>query len=390
MAITKQLFDVGNGNKRAGIIFMPDLGVNEKAALLIQTHGTGQSGDGTLGTVDKLFEWRGPITIANETGKFEWVSPLTAQTVKFIVIALQGINGWTVYSPEVAYVVKDMLKTGKVDLNLVFVTGLSAGGETAWECVGGIDATLYAAAVPLSTPSISSVIVDWNRLTAKVQAIHGKQDSGPTDYNNSVKLVDQVNAVKKGYASLWSTNDSHNGWDVQFSEKTKRPYNINGVVLNLNMYEWMLACPKGGMFRFLVDTSGSITPTPTNMNATFTALVSGNTVTLDPAGSTGTLGSYDWFIGDLNGKYKQPESIIAGKITDNNVLPVTITLKLANGDYKIVLNMQSNAGAKTSFSKVISVGSLTQPIDPVPVKKAVHTFVIDGTAYTLYDDGTWK
>jgi hypothetical protein len=327
--------------------------------------------------------YNSPIDYAADNKRFNVTDPYTGEVRSCYVLAMQGNSGWCLKVDQADYVTRYMLNTYMVDPARVYVMGISAGAETTWECIGGPNASLYAGAIPLSTPSINSTIVDWKRLKAKVQAYHGIQDAGQTSYYNSQNLVKAVNVVKQGYASLYQYNGGHSGWGQFLDYNFSQPVSINGINKKLNNYELALAFTGG----FIYGSSVVIPPiVSTAAKATFTVKISGNAVTCDPTGSVATQ-SYDWFTGDSTLKsYVKPE-LVSAALGGNNTNPIPITFTFKPGVYAIKLTCQDKAGFSSTFIQKVSVGTVVVIPPPVVVTKTIiGRLYIAGVEIVIYQD----
>lgn len=393
-----------NGDKRAAMAWLPDdYDTNpEPCSLLEFNHGTGQSGDGTLGTVDKLLENGSPLAVAQARGNMTFTNPITKKSSRYIILGIQGINGWCAYSQEVAYAINYMIKNYRIDANVITVTGLSAGGETTWEAVGGSSASLYTFAVPMSTPAIDTKSVDWSKVSAKVWAFHGNQDGGLTQTINSQRYVDGVNAVKPGYAKLTLYNGGHGNWGTYFSDSYRET--INGI--SCNIYELGLACPRGSTF-LLTGSSTTIPtttlapkpPVQTVTKAVSNITISGNIITLDGTGSVGNgrIQSSGWRVTDTKGNYIPPKTLESGIMDAGPYTIPKAKITLANGLYNIELKVQDQYGYTDIVDKQVIIGAIAQitttstTTTTTTTKGPIEAIgVLDGITYILYPNETYK
>lgn len=369
--ITKKQFIVdSSGTKCWGIIITPDAPGNYK--VIAFAPGQGEIGNGTASTLDQLYANVSPLSLAQS-------GALTG----FIVIGMQGINGQGIQPDQYGYLLtNDVLKNYPVDTTSgVMACGLSLGAELTWELIGGKYANLFSFAVPMSTPAINTGAVNWNNLNARVLAMHGTQDTNLTDYYNSVRYVDAVNAVKPGYAALISYNYGHGDWATHFAMNFA--FTISGIAY-ANIYDFFKRMTLA--FRFPVN---GVTPPPVVGTVTKAVAIitqDNGIITLDGTSSTcnGGISSAGWYITNAAGAYVKPFGGVMD--TGAGVLPKT-TIGLPNGTYNVRLTIQDKLGGKDVTNVPLSVGPVAPPVAPTVLRVFTDT---DGKVYTLYTDLTFK
>jgi hypothetical protein len=395
MKIQKQQFPISATDSRAGILMTPDdFATNsEPCPLIVFSHGVGEAGDGTLNTLDALYNNGSPLAQARDLKLSSIICPITGKSYRPVVFGLQGTGGWCVRPADTVYAIQQLLKQyPQIDASAIMITGLSAGGENTFEMAGGPNASLFCAAWPMSTPAINTGIVNWNILRARAWVTHGKYDTGPTDYYNSVRTVDAINAVKKGYAFLTTTNDGHNNWANIYvpTFRVAMPGVAGGKPIN--GYEFLLACKNSQVSFTSSGTAAGTSVTNTESTgivttALATVSAAGNTVTLDGSKSTAAGGfqSSSWFIGDAKTQaYVKPQSIISGGMDLGKGVVPNAVITLLNGEYFVRLTVQDPSGKQSVITVPLVVGSA--PAGPT----IVLTFTVNGKTYTLYSDNTWK
>lgn len=409
--VVKRMFTIdAYGNQLAGVLTVPpDYSTNpDSCAVLIFFHGVGEAGDGTLGTVEKIYANGSPVGLAAAGNTMTFTDPISGKPVRFITLGLQGRNGWCAYSVQGNYVLEnDILKNYRISRRRVYITGLSAGGEVTWEAITNPAlAGLYATAVPMSTPapaigSISTVAANGIR----VWAFHGNLDGPPTGYDNSVRLVGQVNAIKPGLARL-TTNVGigHGGWSVNYDPATREPitYWYNGVkyTKSLNQYEFDLLCSKGNNVLF-DTTAANVQPAGTVTKSVPVVSFAGTTATLDGSASTGngSINGWDWYCSDSTGKYYKLNIPAAPGLPYGSGQPGTLTATgFAKGKYNFRLNVQDKYGYTASTTVSSSVGTVTPtpipdpPPAPVVTKTIMGRLYLSGKEFVIYQDsaGVWS
>lgn len=396
--ITRALYQVdAAGNKLAGALVLPNdyNTTTDSLILMLFNHGKDESGDGTTATLGDpmngggVFANGSPLTVAGAAaGPLTAGSPTTGKTYRFAMFALQGVgvNTWCAQAAQVDYVViNTLLKKYRILKKGIVPIGLSAGGETTWEMLAGPNAALYSGAVPMSTPGIWGQICDFtgpaNNFT-KVWAFCGAQDGGQTDPINTIHAIGYLDAYRKGLTRLTLYTGTHCCWDTKFAPSYREnvTYYYNGVkaTKSIDIYEFAAACVSGPAIVF--DTASGVPPPP----ATTTALkaignisVNGNSVTFDASGSTGNIGSYDWYVTTAAGAYVNLSSM--GLIPGSKIL----TAKLPNGSYIARLTIQDLASPRDAVTMPFSVNAIAGPT-------VVATFTIQGVTYNAYSDHTWK
>jgi predicted esterase len=402
--VIKKMFTVdANGAQLAGMLTTPkDYATNpDSCALIIFFHGTGEAGDGTLATVTNIYNNGSPVGLAAGGNAMTFTSPVTGKAIRFITIGLQGVKGWCAYSAQGDYVLRnDVLKNYRISRNMVFITGLSAGAEVTWEAITSATAGIYAAAIPMSTPAPAvGAISNITSNGIKIWAFHGQQDAGPTDYYNSVRLVNQVNADKAGQARLTTLPGGHCCWAANYDPNYREniTYVLNGARYTkaLDVYEFCLLCAKGNNTSFdttavingpIVTPPAPVTPVAAITKAAAAVTAAGNTITMDGSLSTGTGGinSSGWYISDSKGNYMKPAAVISGGMDLGKGSPGKTVISLPNGAYNVRLTIQDIYGGTDKTTVAIVVGAA--PAGPA----VVQTFTAAGVTYTLYSDNTWK
>jgi predicted peptidase len=412
----KQMFDIGNGNVRAGALVVPDdyLTNPQPMPLIVFSHGMGEAYYlSDTGTLTKIFANGCPLVIAEAGGYNAVKDPISGITFRFAVFGLQGIipagqsQGWAPTAEQSAYVVTNtILKTYNIDKNRIYKTGLSAGGqETHYSLSTPGIMELYAAGMPLSAAAgLKPNYAAMAGLGIKVFGYHGDSDKKCDPKNTSVCAA-QYNTLNPGYYHLTiiDGNDplaavgrGHGGWAEEYSLSNRRTVkDINGKSYLVNHAEWFLLCAKGSTFipekvqspEFTGQSTSSSSQTNTGSMATISAIatpVAGNpkAFVLDGTASTGYT-SADWTV------IKRPGTnnpVLEGGRLDKIKLTVS---ELDNGDWTFRLRLYPSGLTK---DVTFTVGSLTQPIpDPLPtIKTVAFVMTVNGKTYNVYTDNTWN
>ena len=355
-----------------GLTYLPpDYAANptKKFPLIIFLHGVGQSVTTTSPTASMLSSLiqSGTGLTGVIAGGFSpsAVNPVDGQTYEFIVVSPQNASGWSDNYDQLKYILPNVLSRYHVDLNRIYLTGLSAGGDGTWTVMGSGDAAFikqFAAIATassaqadgvngLSQPQVESNLAQTGGVYGiPAWAVAGDQDGltvNSENYINSINSYSPAPAIKAKFTLLAGVG--HSAWN-QLYDPNWRP-NINYYGTNcastaemangndgvgkgtgktpdsLNVYEWFLLYSKGA----------AATPPAVVANAgtAQTITLPTSSVTLSGTGSTGTITSYAWT--KVSGG--------AATITTPSGSSTTVT-GLAAGTYTFQLSV--NGGASTS------------------------------------------
>lgn len=228
--------------------------------VVIFLHGVGERGNGA----NELYK----VSSIGPTSYVKW----TSWKPNVIMIAPQWLGPSTWPSPDmVEQVINYVISNYRVDVNRIYLTGLSMGGGATWDYASSSSARAgrLAAILPVcgysNAWSSAPVIAGAN---LPVLATHNNGD--PTvSYSISVNWVNGINASKPTPAALLLTynNTTHNAWDST--------YNPNLKLLNaqLNWLDWMLQYSKGGTAPAPPPTTTTPPPTTTTPPTTDTGKI---------------------------------------------------------------------------------------------------------------------
>lgn len=218
----------GDSSIRAeALVYLPD-GYDEskeKFPLLIFFPGAGED----TNNLADLLKYS-PLGFANKGAKFP-----------FIIIGVQTGSHWSMSPESVTYMLPDVVNRYKIDVNRIYMTGLSAGGQTTWN---------YSAAYQITPPYFPAAIVIMSAATtpsdndaANVvkQNIHvwGFGDvAGDIHGLHTKQACDLVNKQKAGLAKFTATHNGHGGWQKWYDPA----YKENGI----NIYDWMAQFSRDG------------------------------------------------------------------------------------------------------------------------------------------------
>lgn len=206
----------------------------EKFPLIIFVHGIGECGNGTS-DLGKVLVHGTPKQINN--GSFPTSFNVNGQNFKFIVLAPQ-FTGWAAYI-QMNDVINYAVSHYKVDLNRIYLTGLSMGGGCIWEYAGYSQeyASRVAAIVPVCGAS-SATTDKINHIANSdlaVWATHNLGD-GTVGVAATNTYIDGINAAPNPPTPLAKKTifpvNGHDAWS--------QTYNLSFKENGYNVYEWML------------------------------------------------------------------------------------------------------------------------------------------------------
>ncbi|HSN59616.1 MAG TPA: T9SS type A sorting domain-containing protein [Ferruginibacter sp.] len=211
----------------------PEVGV--KYPLMIFLHGQGELGPGTTATLSLVLRNGPPKLIA--AGTFPQSFTVNSQTFKFIVLSPQfNLRPW---DTDIESIITYAKANYAVDINRIYLTGLSMGGGIVWEYTGNTlsNAARLAAIVPVAGASAPYTASGANMANANlpVWATHNNGDNiVPVAYtDNYIALINSQPVPPNPLAkkSIFIST-SHDAWSLTYNPTFKE----NG----LNIYEWML------------------------------------------------------------------------------------------------------------------------------------------------------
>lgn len=211
--------------------------VNVKYPLMIFLHGSGETGPGTTSSLPEVLR-NGPPKLINQ-GIFPQSFTVNNVTYKFIVISPQ-FTEWPTEN-DVDNVINYLIAHYPVDINRVYLTGLSMGGGTVWNYSGQTfaHASRIAGIVPVCGAGYpyQSHARTMASANLPVWATHNSIDNTvPPSYTNDyIALINSspvppTPLAKKTIFTVSSNN--HDAWT--------RTYDPNFRENGLNVYEWML------------------------------------------------------------------------------------------------------------------------------------------------------
>ncbi|MEP6675858.1 MAG: T9SS type A sorting domain-containing protein [Ferruginibacter sp.] len=204
--------------------------------LLIFCHGVGENGDGSPAQLSRVLNNGTPKQISQGIFPDSFFTT-GGQSYKFIVISPQFTQWPSPY--DISNIIDYCQLHYHVDINRIYLTGLSMGGGVVWDYAGWTPQfpTRIAAIVPISGASNPYGPREANMAAANlaIWATHNLNDpTVPSD--NTIQYVDGTNAqplppnplAKKTIFPVYG----HDAWD--------QTYDFNFTENGLNIYQWML------------------------------------------------------------------------------------------------------------------------------------------------------
>jgi len=204
--------------------------------LLIFLHGLGELGNGSAAQLPRVL-FNGPPKIINQ-GNFPSSFTVNGQTFSFIVISPQFID-WPTPN-DINNIINYVSQNYRVNINRIYLTGLSMGGGATWEYAGdnSVYANRLAALLPVCGASWpeSSRAFTMAAANLPVWATHNNGDQTvPVSYTNDYITHYQNAPVTSSIApkkTIFNVN-GHDAWTTTYNPSWRE----NGT---LNVYEWLL------------------------------------------------------------------------------------------------------------------------------------------------------
>lgn len=216
------------GHTIGGLIYSPGHATGNKYPLFCFFHGSGESGTNpaqiynstTAGGPCYLIEhgaW--PVGFANwKTGTID----------TFIVFSPQTNNSWSTAGDDVdGYITYLQAQGYPIDTNRIILSGLSAGGGGDFENAAHLDGNediptgandhvrrwKAAALIPMSAATNNPSATWSQKIVTDSIRVWGTGDPNNDTYGEFTQTnVNNINAIKAGYAFFTSTNYGHGGW----------------------------------------------------------------------------------------------------------------------------------------------------------------------------------
>jgi Secretion system C-terminal sorting domain len=351
----------------------------ERYPLLIFVHGLSELGNGNTELVRVLNNGT-PLQISQ--GIFPVSFSVGNQSFKFIVLAPQ-FTQWP-NSVQMDNVINYAISNYKVNLNKVYLTGISMGGGVIWEYCG--NNLNYANRITAIVPICGASYPDyWRGRTIAagniaVWATHNDGDgTSPVSYTNG--YVTNINASPLPTApqsnplaikTIFNSN-SHDAWTAT--------YDLNFKENGKNVYEWMLSFQK----------NVSVVPV-TGLSSFNVVKQNGQTLlqwkTLTEINNTGFQ-----IQRSADGVHYDSVGFVAGRGVNGNGALYTFYDQNALNGINYYRLKQINIDGSPSYSMVRSVewdGTTSFSIYPNPVQNILYiksSVLLMGARLQIYDAG---
>lgn len=207
--------------------------------LLVFLHGVGEEGNGGSDLSKVLAH--GPPQLQNQ-GKFPASFTVNGKTFSFICISPQFV-GWP-SDADVDDVIEYAKKHYRVDVNRIYLTGLSMGGIATWSYAPEEGhAEKLAAIVPIAGGPMYSGTAGAKILAANSVAIFAAANlNDPTvPSSGTIQNIQIINSVvphinPPALDTIYNVT-GHGGWDQTYNP-------ANAMHNGLNIYQWMLQYAK--------------------------------------------------------------------------------------------------------------------------------------------------
>lgn len=347
------------GTKTYGLTWLPTdyNSTTTSYPLIIFLHGSGECGDGISG-LNRLISTGLPKIIADGFNP-EAKNPVNGQTYKFIVVSPQapGSSRWSYSYSHVKNILEDVKKRYRIDVNRIYITGLSAGGAGTWSSVTN-DPTFtqsIAAVTPVSSVGVNNPGVEKPNIPlingkygVKVWAICGADDSFYGKDGDYINLINNA-AIKPTVPSIRTgiPNAGHSGaaWNTAYSPNWRTNDH------KLNMFEWLLQYSRG--FATPPPPPPVNQPPVVNAGTDKSLLLPLNSVSLTGSATDadGTIASYSWT------KVSGPLNIFSSTTSSS-----TTVSNLVAGTYVFRLTVVDNSGNTTYDDvNVVVSASIAKP-----------------------------
>ncbi|HEV3327195.1 MAG TPA: carbohydrate-binding protein, partial [Puia sp.] len=324
--------------------------------LLIFLHGLGEGGSNPS-TIYTSSTAGGPAYfIAQGAFPASFVNPKDGKSYKYIVVSPQanpiGVEGSTT-AQELDYILTYLYAHYRVDTSRVYLTGLSDGGESVVEYIGGEmtnggNFTMFhrthsvAAIVPMSENASAALF--QQEADSIVSEKLGAWGFGSTDVQgqNTMQLAWYTNKIKAASMITTSYSGGHCCWG-QF-------YDPSFTQSGMSIYQWLLQFTHGAS-ALPPSTPPPPTTTPTaNAGTALTVQLPTSQTTLSGAASTvtnGTIAAWSW----------TQQSGPATAVINSPKAESTVVSGLSAGVYVFTLTITDNTGKTSSATVQVTVNA---------------------------------
>jgi hypothetical protein len=324
--------------------------------LLVFLHGLGEGGANPASIYTSSTAGGPAYFIAQGSFPASFVNPKDGKSYKYIVVSPQanpqGVEGSTT-AQELDYVLTYLNAHYRVDQTRIYLTGLSDGGESVVEYIGGEMTNggnfqkfqrthNIAAIVPMSENASAGLMqAEADSIVSENVGAWGFGSTDPQGMN-TLSIAWYANVSKAGSMVTTSYSGGHCCWG-QF-------YNPGFTQNGMSIYQWMLQFTTG-----VSAAAQVVVTTPTaNAGAAQTLQLPTSQATLSGAASTdsnGTIASYAW------SQQSGPSTAAIASTTAQS----TVVSSLSAGVYVFALTITDNTGKTSSATVQVTVNAAAAP-----------------------------
>ena len=336
--------------------------------LMMFFHGLGEGGANPASIYTSSTAGGPAYFIAQGTFPSSFVNPKDGKSYKYIVVSPQanpeGVQGSTT-AQEADYILTYLYAHYRIDTTRVCLTGLSDGGETTVEYLGGIMSNggnllsfkkthHIASVIPMSENGIATLIPAQADSIA-VNGV-GAWGFGSTDEQgqNTLQIAWYCNLIKAGWMTTTSYVGGHCCWG-QFYDPT---FTQNGM----NIYQWAL------QYTSAVSTAAAVTVPVADGGSPQTIQLPTTQTTLNGDSSTvtnGTIMKYLW---------RQQSGPSKAVIADSTTATTPVTGLTDAGVHVFALQITDNTGKTSTATTQVTVVAPPATGSPIPGKIEAESY----------------
>lgn len=206
----------------------------KKYPVVFYYHGTGEAGTNPYALLNQGL----PNLIATGMRPDNITNPVDGQQYSFIVLSVQHWS-WSPNPNWLPYELDWLIQNYRIDTSRVYVTGLSAGGQSAFNVA--VDnsqvSSRITAAVPMSPAALGNY--DMSMIgTYKIKTWFFSGSNDPVYTTNATNYSQACNSQYSGSSKLNIYAGDHCCWNTFYNTAWHDP------VTNLSIWEWMLTNKK--------------------------------------------------------------------------------------------------------------------------------------------------
>ena len=336
---------------------------NDKYPLILFFHGAGERGDGSTAQLPKVLYNGIPKLIKN--GQFPKSFTVNGQSHKFIVISPQLVDVGN--AAQVNDIINYAVANYRVDINRIYLTGLSMGGGMCFLYLGtnSTHANRIAAMVPVCEAYGYSINIAQNIANANIAVWATHNNADPTvSVTKTHQYVDGINSFSPSNVAKKTIfqSSSHDAWT--------KTYDPNFRENGLNIYEWLLQYNRGIATPPPPPPPANLPPVA-NAGSDVTITLPVNSVSLSGSGTDqdGSITSYAWT--KVSGPQATISNASSAQTTISNLVAGTYVFRLtvkdnkaasATNDVSIIVKSAPVSGGENQ-RVLIDVGSKTTSVD---------------------------